>query len=197
MVEVKKKNQYKQGFILAYYVYMLDGSDAIDLKTVFVPQGVLPELPRIGLAFCLQPNFNEVTWFGRGPQENYPDRKTSADMGLWKVNASEMYTHYPRPQDSGNREDIHYLFLADSHRKGIRIDAVGQPFSFSALHFTAQEIDAASHDCFLKERPEVILSLDAKVLGLGNSSCGPGVLKKYAIGHQSQTLHIRITPVNK
>jgi beta-galactosidase len=197
VVEVKKKNQYKQGFILAYYVYMLDGSDAIDLKTVFVPQGVLPELPRIGLAFCLQPNFNEVTWFGRGPQENYPDRKTSADMGLWKVNASEMYTHYPRPQDSGNREDIHYLFLADSHRKGIRIDAVGQPFSFSALHFTAQEIDAASHDCFLKERPEVILSLDAKVLGLGNSSCGPGVLKKYAIGHQSQTLHIRITPVNK
>ena len=83
--------------------------------------------------------------------------------------------------------------LTDRHGKGIRIDAVEDVFSASALHYTAQDLYKETHDCNLKPRSEVILSLDAAVLGLGNSSCGPGVLKKYAIDKKEHTLHIRIT----
>ena len=68
--------------------------------------------------------------------------------------------------------------LTDRHGKGIRVDAVEDVFSASALHYTTQDLYKETHDCNLKPRPEVILSLDAAVLGLGNSSCGPGVLKK-------------------
>ena len=174
-------------------VYTISSDGVIDLKTTFLPQGVLPELPRLGLAFCLAPAYNTFTWYGRGPQDNYPDRKTSAAIGLWKGTVAEQYVHYPRPQDSGNKEEVQFFTLTDKQNKGIRVDAVEDVFSASALHYTAQDLYKETHDCNLKPRPEIILSMDAAVLGLGNSSCGPGVLKKYAIEKKEHTLHIRIS----
>lgn len=193
IVQVLTNNVYKEGKVKTTSVYTVFSDGTIDLKTTFLPQGVLPELPRLGIAFCLSPSYNTFTWYGRGPQDNYPDRKTSAATGLWKGTVDEQYVHYPRPQDSGNKEDVHYLTLTDKQDKGIRIDAVEDVFSASALHYTAQDLYKETHDCNLKPRSEVILSLDAAVLGLGNSSCGPGVLKKYAIEKKEHTLHIRIT----
>lgn len=193
IVQVQTNNVYKEGKITTTSTYTIFSDGTIDLKSTFLPQGVLPELPRLGIALCLSPSYDTFIWYGRGPQDNYPDRKTSAATGLWKGTVDEQYMHYPRPQDSGNKEEVHYLMLTDKQNKGIRIDAVEEVFSASALHYTAQDLYKETHDCYLKPRAEVILSLDAAVLGLGNSSCGPGVLKKYAIGKKEHTLHIRIT----
>ena len=150
-------------------------------------------MPRFGMRMIIPKEYDQMTWFGRGPHENYADRKTSAAIGLWKGMVDEQYVHYPRPQDSGNKEEVRYLTLTNKRNKGIRIDAVENVFSASALHYTAQDLYKETHDCYLKPRAEVILSLDAAVLGLGNSSCGPGVLKKYAIEKKEHTLHIRIS----
>ena len=193
IVRIRTTNLYKEGNVTTTSVYTISSDGAIDLKTTFLPQGVLPELPRLGLAFCLAPAYNTFTWYGRGPQDNYPDRKTSAATGLWKGTVAEQYIHYPRPQDSGNKEEVQFLTLTDKRNKGIRVDAVEDVFSASALHYTAQDLYKETHDCNLKPRPEIILSIDAAVLGLGNSSCGPGVLKKYAIEKKEHTLHIRIS----
>ena len=193
IVRIRTTNLYKEGKVTTTSVYTISSDGAIDLKTTFLPQGVLPELPRLGLAFCLAPAYNTFTWYGRGPQDNYPDRKTSAATGLWKGTVAEQYVHYPRPQDSGNKEEVQFLTLTDKRNKGIRVDAVEDVFSASALHYTAQDLHKETHDCNLKPRPEIILSMDAAVLGLGNSSCGPGVLKKYAIEKKEHTLHIRIS----
>ena len=193
IVRIRTTNLYKEGNVTTISVYTISSDGAIDLKTTFLPQGVLPELPRLGLAFCLAPAYNTFTWYGRGPQDNYPDRKTSAATGLWKGTVAEQYVHYPRPQDSGNKEEVQFLTLTDKQNKGIRVDAVEDVFSASALHYTAQDLYKETHDCNLKPRPEIILSMDAAVLGLGNSSCGPGVLKKYAIEKKEHTLHIRIS----
>ena len=101
---------------------------------------------------------------------------------------------YPRPQDSGNHEDVTEVTLTNKEGKGIRVTAIDRPFSFSALYYTVDDIYKATHDCDLKPRKEIILSLDAAVLGLGNSSCGPGVLKKYAIDKQKpHTLRVRFS----
>lgn len=181
IVRIRTTNLYKEGNVTTTSVYTISSDGVIDLKTTFLPQGVFPELPRLGLAFCLAPAYNTFTWYGRGPQDNYPDRKTSAATGLWKGTVAEQYVHYPRPQDSGNKEEVQFLTLTDKQNKGIRVDAVEDVFSASALHYTAQDLYKETHDCNLKPRPEIILSMDAAVLGLGNSSCGPGVLKKYAI----------------
>lgn len=192
IVRVQTRNRYKEGMIVTTSLYTILSDGTIDLKTTFQPQGILPELPRLGIAFCLSSDYNTFIWQGRGPQDNYPDRKTSAAVGLWKGSVADQYVHYPRPQDSGNKEEVRRLMLTDRHGKGIRVDAVEDVFSASALHYTAQDLYKETHDCNLKPRPEVILSLDAAVLGLGNSSCGPGVLKKYAIDKKEHTLHIRI-----
>ena len=193
IVRIRTTNLYKEGNVTTTSVYTISSDGVIDLKTTFLPQGVLPELPRLGLAFCLAPAYNTFTWYGRGPQDNYPDRKTSAAIGLWKGTVAEQYVHYPRPQDSGNKEEVQFFTLTDKRNKGIRVDAVEDVFSASALHYTAQDLYKETHDCNLKPRPEIILSMDAAVLGLGNSSCGPGVLKKYAIEKKEHTLHIRIS----
>ena len=192
IVRVQTRNRYKEGMIVTKFLYTILSDGTIDLKTTFQPQGILPELPRLGIAFCLSSDYNTFIWQGRGPQDNYPDRKTSAAVGLWKGSVADQYVHYPRPQDSGNKEEVCRLMLTDRHGKGIRVDAVEDVFSASALHYTAQDLYKEMHDCNLKPRPEVILSLDAAILGLGNSSCGPGVLKKYAIDKKEHTLHIRI-----
>lgn len=197
IIRICTRNQYQKGSVQTDYIYTILSDGTIDLITTFLPQGELPELPRLGIAFCLAPTYDRFTWYGRGPQDNYPDRKTSAAIGLWSGSVDEQYFHYPRPQDSGNKEDVRYLMLTDKRNKGIRIDAVDNTFSASALHFTAQDLYKETHDCDLKPRPEVILSLDAAVLGLGNSSCGPGVLKKYAIEKKEHILHIRINGQQK
>ena len=192
IVRVQTRNRYKEGAIVTTSLYTILSDGTIDLKTTFQPQGILPELPRLGIAFCLSSDYNTFIWQGRGPQDNYPDRKTSSAVGLWKGSVADQYMHYPRPQDSGNKEEVRLLMLTDRHGKGIRVDAVEDVFSASALHYTAQDLYKETHDCNLKPRSEIILSLDAAVLGLGNSSCGPGVLKKYAIDKKEHTLHIRI-----
>ena len=164
------------------------------IEQTYQPQGELPELPRLGAVFTVDGGYDKLSWYGRGPWESYPDRKSSTSIGRWNSTVAEQYTHYPRPQDSGNHEEVSEVVLTNKKGEGIRITALETPFSFSALPYTAKEISEATHDYQLKPREETILSIDAAVLGLGNSSCGPGVLKKYAIDKSKiHTLKIRIS----
>ena len=160
--------------------------------TFDLPDG-LPEIPRLGIVMELPRDYEELAWYGRGPWDNYPDRKVSCPVGLWKSTVSEQYVHYPRPQDSGNHEDCTYVELKTKKGKVIRIEAVDAPFSFSALPYTAQYIASKTHDYELQDEGKTFLSIDCAVMGLGNSSCGPGVLKKYSIDKSKHhQLKIRI-----
>ncbi len=154
----------------------------------------LPELPRLGIVIELPRDYELLTWYGRGPWDNYPDRKVSCPVGLWQSTVSEQYVHYARPQDSGNHEDCTYVELRTKRGKKICIETVDEPFSFSALPYSAQYIASKSHDFELEDQGKTYLSINCAVLGLGNSSCGPGVLKKYSIDKTKRhQLHIRIT----
>ena len=147
----------------------------------FECSGELPELPRLGIVIQLPKDYEQVSWYGRGPWENYPDRWQSCPIGRYSSTVSNMFTHYPRPQDNGNHEQCSEVVVSKNRREGIRITAVDQPFSFSVLHYTAAELAITAHDFELPDPQATYLSVDCAVLGLGNSSCGPGVLKKYAI----------------
>ena len=154
----------------------------------------LPPLPRIGIVIELPRYYEQLTWYGRGPWDNYPDRKVSCPIGLWQSTVSEQYVHYPRPQDSGNHEDCSMVELKSKTGKTLRIDAVDAPFSFSALPYSAQYLASKTHDYELEDEGKTFVSIDCAVMGLGNSSCGPGVLKKYAIdASKCHQLKIRIT----
>ena len=154
----------------------------------------LPPLPRLGIVIELPRDYEPLTWYGRGPWDNYPDRKVSCPIGLWKSTVTQQYVHYARPQDSGNHEDCTYVELKTKKGKRLRIEAVDKPFSFSALPYSAQYIASKTHDFELEDQGLTYLSIDCAVMGLGNSSCGPGVLKKYAIDPtRPHVLRIRIT----
>ena len=161
--------------------------------TFDIPDG-LPELPRLGILIELPREYEQLTWYGRGPWDNYPDRKVSCPIGLWKSTVSKQYVHYPRPQDSGNHEDCTYVELRTKKGKRLSIEAIDEPFSFSALPYSAQYLASKSHDYELEDQGKTYLSIDCAVMGLGNSSCGPGVLKKYTIDKAKRhQLKIRIS----
>ncbi len=189
-------NQALTGGYTLKSVWTVHGDGLVDMDDSFEPFGSLPLLPRVGVVMRLASEYENVHWLGRGPWENYVDRKDSTDMGVWSSTVTQQYVPYVRPQDTGNKEDTRWMALTDERGTGLKISAKENPFSFSALHFTANDLATARHNYELRARPEVILSLNAKQCGLGNSSCGPGVLKKYAVPAGDYTLKLRFTPVN-
>jgi beta-galactosidase len=156
-----------------------DGSMLVSYRFHF--NGELPELPCLGVTYELPKRFSQVSWYGRGPWDSYPDRKETAHIGLWRSTVAQEYVHFPHPQDCGNHEDCSLVVLSDDEGHEWRMEAVDAPFSFSALPFSANEIAGSRHDWQLPDSRATHLTIDLDVLGLGNGSCGPGVLKKYAI----------------
>ena len=193
-VTTVKRNTYLKGSVVTRSGYTVSADGTIDVQLEFIPTGELPELPRLGVVLMLREDLEYYTWYGRGPHENYPDRKYSSPMGLWQSTVSEQFVNYPFPQENGNKEDIQALTLTDSNGQGIQVNAIDTPFSASALHFLATDLAAAKHSHELEQREETILSIDAKQLGLGNSSCGPGVLQRYAIDKKEHSLRFTISP---
>jgi beta-galactosidase len=177
-------------------IWTIRGNGSLEMENEFAPFGKLPLLPRVGLVMRLANGFENVRWRGRGPWENYPDRKAGADLGVWSSPVSEQYVPYVRPQENGNKEDVRWVELTDTHGNGLKIATRENPFSFSALHFTAADLAAARHNYELPPRPEIILSLDARMSGLGNGSCGPGVLEKYSVRAASYSLKLQLSPAH-
>lgn len=175
--------------------WTVHGDGTLDMNNDFEPFGHLPEtMPRVGVVMRLAPALENFHWYGRGPWENYADRKESADMGIWSSTVGAQYVPYVRPQENGNKEDVRWLTLTDADSHGLLVQDEGNPMSVSVLHFMASDLAAVRHSYELKPRPEVILSLDAKQCGLGNSSCGPGVLKPYSVPPTSYSLKLRFSP---
>lgn len=194
VISVVKKNSYLSGHVTNKSTYTIDGNGIIDAAFTIIPEGDLPELPRLGIGLLLNSSFENYSWYGRGPHENYIDRKSSSYMNLWNSTVTDQFVNYPFPQENGNKEEIYLLSLTNRKGVGIKIIALDAPFSASAIHYLATELDETTHSHELTPRREIVLSIDAKQLGLGNSSCGPGVLKCYSIEKMPHKLHFQIKP---
>lgn len=170
------------------------GDGSIGLDSTFVPEGDLPPLPRIGVVLRVGEPFDRFRWYGHGPHENYADRRRSAPVGIWRSHVADQPVPYPRPQETGNKEGVRWLTLTDANGFGLLVTTQDAPFATSALPYTAGDLAAATHHHQLRPRPEVVLSLDARHCGLGNSSCGPGVLERYAVPVQPYRLRVELRP---
>lgn len=194
-VRCEERYGYAEGAILVKNLYTIYGDGTVDFEQRYAFEGTLPELPCLGMVWTLDRSLSRLSWYGCGPMESYPDRWRATRIGRFSSQVKSQYTHYPRPQDSGNKEQVSELTLTNQQGQGIRITALDRHFSAKVLPYTAQQLATTTHDCFLKEQPATILTLDAAVLGLGNSSCGPGVLKRYAIDKKKEyILKVRMQP---
>lgn len=170
--------------------WIIRGDGSLDAYNRFEPFGSLPTLPRIGVVLRIARPYDALAWYGCGPHENYVDRRQAADVGVWSASVKDQYIPYPRPQETGAKTEVRWLSLTDADGDGLLVVSK-KPLTFSALHYTAADLDQASHTTELKPREEVILSLDAKHSGLGNGSCGPGVLPCYETPAAPAELHLR------
>ena len=188
--------KYLKGSIRTDYNYTVDANGSVDFKATYTPDGELPPLPCVGNTFVMPASYTNISWYGMGLLDTYPDRLEAAYIGRWNSTVDNQYVHYPRPQDSGNHEQVAELMLTDSKGNGWKVTTEsGEPFSFSALPYSDLQLYNTAHDCDLKVEDNVYLNINAAVMGLGNSSCGPGVLTKYAIKQQPYSLHLRFTKI--
>jgi beta-galactosidase len=175
--------QNKQGSVVPLSVrYTLYGNGAVGVDATFVKPSLNRSIHRLGLRMTLPEGYDNVEWYGRGPQENYNDRSTGAFVGRYTSTARLMEENYVRSQSMGNRSDVRWVEVTDSAGKGLRITSRDH-LDFSALHLTDNDIWQAAHSFALDEvrTPQVYLSLDCTEDGLGNASCGPMPLPKYMI----------------
>lgn len=139
----------------------------------------LVDLPRVGFRWFFRHDLADVHFYGRGPHENYPDRKTSARMGVYSFDASKELPPYVMPQDYGLRCDAHWIELGGGGRR-VRITPTF-PLAFSAIPFRAEALFAARHCTELPPSDETVLTLDAAHRGVGTGSCGPDTLPYFRI----------------
>ncbi len=162
--------------------YTLRPDGSLLAENVFDVDDAVPDLPRLGVVLALRAGLENLRWFGRGPLENYVDRRRTSLVDLYTDTVTGQYVPYVMPQEHGNHTDVRWLSLDDGRGAGLRVRAVdGGPLEFSASHFTADDLFAARHTFDLKAREEVILNLDYQQRGLGTASCGPDALERYRI----------------
>jgi beta-galactosidase len=175
-----------------YTTYRIFGSGDIVVTNRFVPgSSDLPEMPRFGMTMTLPVEFDNISWYGRGPHENYWDRKTGAAVGVFCGKVRDQYHPYIRPQENGNKTDVRWIALTND--RGMGLLAVGLPFlSISAHHFLIDDLDPGPkkrqrHTFHLKKRNLVTLNLDYKQMGVGgDTSWG-----ERARPHPSYTLYVK------
>ncbi len=134
----------------------------------------LPELPRFGMRMKLNGAYDNLSYYGRGPWENYADRNTASFMGVYSDKVINQFTrNYIRPQESGYKTDVRWLVLNDSKGKGLKIEGV-QPIGFSALNIPTEDLDPGKRksqrhpsDLDLDSKEVVYLHLDYKQRGVG------------------------------
>lgn len=143
---------------------------ALFVATAFNLAESLPFLPRIGFEGVFDAALVNAEWFGRGPFENYRDRKHAACVGRYAAPVSELTVPYIYPSENGARQDVRWLTLTRADGTGLRFRA-GQPlFHFSANHHSWRDLADTKYQHDLPSRPEVHLHLDAAQSGLGGDT---------------------------
>ncbi len=122
--------------------YTVHAGGSVDVSFDFTRTDMtLGEIPRVGMQMILPGRFIDLSWFGRGPHENYIDRKTSAFAGVYESSVADQYVPYVRPQENGYKTDTRWLNVTDGNGKGIRFE--GEPmFSFAAMNYLHEDFES-------------------------------------------------------
>ena len=153
------------------YTVLNDGRIKIT-SSIDMTGRTLPELPRFGMRMELPKTMDNLSYYGRGPWENYSDRNTSSFIGKYEDKVANQYTKaYIRPQENGYKTDVRWIKLSNDKGQGLLIEGA-QPLGFSALNNTTEDLDPGltkkqQHQNDVKPRMEVYLQVDLKQRGLG------------------------------
>lgn len=183
--------------------YNINHNGQIIVEEIFTPNNKLKQAPnlfRFGMRMEMPNNFNYINYFGRGPIENYSDRKVSQPIGLYQQSVDEQYYPYIRPQESGTKSDLHYFTIHDIANRGLCFTA-DTTFSASALPYTQEQLCPSDekkqhHSTDLTKTQQTAICIDAAQMGLGCvNSWGAWPLPKYCLPFKEYKFKFAITPV--
>lgn len=176
--------------------YNINSQGKINVNYEFTPgSSELPEIPRIGMQTNVSNSLCSVTWYGRGPHETYCDRKTGAPIRKHSLSMKDLFHHYVRPQENGNRTDVRWFSLLDESKNGIMV--IGQQLlAFSIWHCSMEDIETSLHDYELPEKDNWTLNIDYLQMGVGgDDSWGALPHEEYLIKPRRYQYQYTIIPI--
>lgn len=171
----------KEGFGVyhtATYLVKGDGSIKVDNQVQFV--GLPISLARVGVRMLLDKKLDRLTFFGRGPFENYADRKSAADVGVYELGVNEQYT-YEKPMEQGNHEEVRWAKLSGKDMPSMMIQADEKLMQVAALPHTDEQMYPVEYKIDLPASTATVFCVSTKTLGVGSASCGPQPLEKFRV----------------
>jgi len=186
-------NTSGRGIFMNHFTYSISSDGVIDIDHTIIPDGEQPQwLPRVGVDLILDPSVSNVEWYGRGPQENYPDRKSGYRTGRYRSNVNEMYEPYLIPQDHGLRTDNRWVRLTDNKGTGIEFSG-SRLFNFNAYPYTTENLARSVYTYQLKRSDGITFNFDYATSGVGCTALS--VFPEYRVMPQRYDFRITIKPV--
>ncbi|MBR5082570.1 MAG: chitobiase/beta-hexosaminidase C-terminal domain-containing protein [Bacteroidales bacterium] len=186
-VSVNAAVEYYDGMgqlqIIVNKIYLIDGEGNISITNRVEPMETVTSFPKVGMQFRMPLDYKNLTYFGKDT-ENYPDRNASGKMGLYNVNALDLFEQHVVPQDNGNHADTRWLALmSDKSSVGLFV-TMQEPFNFSVYNYDDDNLTAARRINQLNPIDFLTVNVDYKQAPIGTATCGPGVDEKYVLGNQ-------------
>jgi len=182
----------KEGFGVyhtATYLVKGDGSIKVDNQVQFV--GLRLNLARIGVRMLLDKKLDRMTFFGRGPFENYSDRKSAAEVGVYELGVNEQY-EYEKPMERGNHEDVRWAKLSGNGMPSLQVKADEKLMQVAALPHTDEQMHPVEYKIDLPASTSTVFCISTKTLGVGSASCGPRPLEKFQVFADSMSFSYTI-----
>ena len=169
---------------------------ALVVETAVDPHLAVISLPRLGLSLELAAGFDQVRWYGRGPHECYADRQAGARLGWWSLPVDRFATPYERPQESGNRTGVRWAVVSGPAGAQLSVTRPDdRTWELSAHRWAPTDLEGHRHHHEVRRRSTAVLHLDHAQCGLGNASCGPGVLPAHLLAVRPTTFTFAIAPM--
>jgi beta-galactosidase len=191
--QVRLTYHYRLPDVAADYIqsYTVNGTGDIIVDVQYVTSNnEIKEIPRFGNTIILPLQLDNYRYYGRGPVENYVDRKDAALLGIYESKVKDQYVPYLRPQENGNKTDVRWLTLTNNAGFGLKVEG-RQPMGVTALHYASEDFDPGftkkhMHINDMYPRNEVVLNVDLFQRGLGGiNSWGAVPLEKYRYGNKN------------
>ncbi len=181
-ISVKLNAEGKNNFTVSHEIlYTILGDGTITASNVISSSNPQQVVAHIGVRMLINKLYDQAAYFGRGPMENYADRKRGFEVGVYKSTVKDQLTPYEKPMESGNHEDIRWASVTKTDGSGIMAQCDSTLLQVSMLPYSDEQLDPVEYRVDLPQSNSTVFCINYKTLGVGTAGCGPRPLPQYTV----------------